>query len=332
MKLLSKSAKAPVKATSKAAGYDLSSAHDDVVHAKSRKLIRTDLAMTVPPGTYGRIAPRSGLALKHSIDIDAGVINEDYTGPVGILMINHGTQDFIIKTGDRIAQLILERITSEPIIITSELSSSSRGNKGLGSTGVKQINIIQTKPANNINGDRRSPDNYGRGVRGDEQTDDKKIHYQLQDQCNIESIPTHCALPSDSPTTSTPPPVPPELAPGQTHPTAPEESALSSSSTSVQDPEPGPSERIRMDGRMPASWPLAFPSPPEKTPRTRYVRYPLDSGEDSSDEERDSSSGRDSGVGGESPRPNGTEGSAAGSWQSHSPPKEGDWGPGSSPA
>ena len=100
VKLLSSNAKAPVKATSKAAGYDLSSAHNDVIPAKSRKLIRTDLAMTVPPGTYGRIAPRSGLALKHSIDIGAGVIDENYTGPVGILMINHSAQDFTIKTGD----------------------------------------------------------------------------------------------------------------------------------------------------------------------------------------------------------------------------------------
>ena len=100
IKLLSDNAKPPVKSMSKAAGYDLASAHDDVVLAKSRKLIQTDLAMTVPSGTYGRIAPRSGLAFKHSIDIGAGVIDEDYTGPVSILIINHGTQDFTIKTGD----------------------------------------------------------------------------------------------------------------------------------------------------------------------------------------------------------------------------------------
>ena len=87
-----------------------------------------------------------------------------------------------------------------------------------------------------------------------------------------------------------------------------------------------------MDGRPPVSWPLEFPSAPERTPLRRYVRNPLDTGEDSSDEERDSSSGRESGEGGESPGPTGTEGSAAGSWQSHSPPKDGDSAPGSSPA
>ena len=295
VKLLSNCARPPTKATSKAAGYDLSSAHDDVIPANSRKLIRTDLAMTVPPGTYGRIAPRSGLALKHSIDIGAGVINEDYTGPVGILMINHSTQDFTIKTGDRIAQLILERIADEPIIITQELSESSRGNKGFGSTGVKQINIIHTKQENNTNGSKRSPDNYGKDGRDDELTGDRKIHYQLPDQCNIERIPTHCALLSDSPKTSTLPPVLPESAPGQTRPTDPEGNALSSSSTSVQDPELGLAEKIRKDGRPHASWPLESPSSPERTPLRRYVRNPLDTGEDSSDEERDSSSGRESG-------------------------------------
>ena len=243
VKLLSNSARAPVKASSKAAGYDLSSAHDDVIPAKSRKLIRTDLAMTVPPGTYGRIAPRSGLALKHSIDIGAGVIDEDYTGPVGIIMINHGTHDFTVKTGDRIAQLILECISNEPVIITSELSASTRGDQGFGSTGAKQINIIRAKQENNTSDGRRSPDNYGKGDPGDVQTDDRKIHYQLQDQCNIGGILTHRALPSGSPTISTPPPTLPASAPDQTRPTDPGESASSASSTSVQDPELGLSVR-----------------------------------------------------------------------------------------
>ena len=292
----------------------------------------TDLAMTVPPGTYGRIAPRSGLALKYSIDIGAGVIDEDYTGSVGILMINQSDQDFVIKTGDRIAQLILERIANKPIIIVSELSSSSRGSRGFGSTGVNQINIIQTKQENNTSGDRRSPDNYGKGGQGDELTDDRKIRYQLPDQCNKERIPTHHAPPLGSPTTSTPPPKPPGSVPDQTPPTDPGRIASSASSTSVQDPELGLAERIRKDGRPPASWPLDSPSAPERTPLRRYVLNPPDTGEDSSDEERDSSSGRESGVGGEFPGPTGTEGSAVGSWQSHSPPKDRDSPPESSPA
>ena len=242
-------------------------------------------------------------------------------------MINQGTQDFTIKTGDRIAQLILERIANEPITITQELSESSRGNKGFGSTGVKQINIILAKQENNTSGDRRNPDNYGRDGPDDERTDNKKIHYQLQDQCNIVRIPTHRALPSDSPRTSTPPPEPPESAPNRTRPTDPGGSASSSSSTSEQDPELGLSVRTHKDGRPPES-----PSVPERTPLRRYIRNPLDTGEGSSDEERDSSPGRESGVGGEFPGPTGTEGSAVGSWQSHSPPNDGDSASGSSPA
>jgi len=108
IKLLSDKAKPLAKQSIEAAGYDLSSAQDDIIPAGSRKLIQTDVAMTVPPGTYGRIAPRSGLALKHHIDIGAGVIDRDYIGPVAVLMVNHGSQDFKVNLGDRIAQLILE--------------------------------------------------------------------------------------------------------------------------------------------------------------------------------------------------------------------------------
>ena len=107
--------------------------------------------MTVPPGTYGRIAPRSGLALKNHIDISTGVIDRDYTGPVGILMVNNGLQDFKVNSGDRIAQLILEQIADEPIIVTQELTDTARGDGGFGSTGAKQINIILGKQENNTN-------------------------------------------------------------------------------------------------------------------------------------------------------------------------------------
>ena len=327
--LLSDKAKPLAKLTSKAAGYNLSSTHDDVILAKSRKLIQTDLAMTVPSGTYGQIAPRSGLALKHSIDIGASVIDEDYTGPVGILMINHGTQDFIIRTGDRIAQLILERIADEPIIVTQELSDSSRGNKGFGSTGVKQINIIQTKSENNTNDNKTSQDKYGRDDRDDKQIGDRSSHYQKPDLCSRKDTQARHDLPN-SPSSTKPPPTPLELARDQSPLTAPGESVLSSSSTSVQDPEPGPSEKTCKDGWMPASWPLDSPSAPDKTPRRRYIQNLPDTGEDSSNEETNSSLGSELGVRGELLCPIGTKGSGSAQWQSHSPPKEGDWGPGSS--
>ena len=90
---------------------------------------------TIPKGVYGRIAPRSGLAAKHMIDIGAGVIDPDYTGEVKVVIFNHSSNDFIIKEGDKIAQLILERVSIlEPIICVQKPHTSGRGGQGFGST------------------------------------------------------------------------------------------------------------------------------------------------------------------------------------------------------
>lgn len=71
-----------------------SSAEDCTVPSRSQKLIRTDLSLAIPVGTYGRVAPRSGLAHKHSIDTGAGVIDSDYRGPLGIILFNFSDKDF----------------------------------------------------------------------------------------------------------------------------------------------------------------------------------------------------------------------------------------------
>lgn len=83
----------------------------------------------------GRIAPRSGLASKHFIDTGAGVIDADYRGQVKVLLFNHNESDFEIKEGDRIAQLILERIYTPEVVEVQELEESVRGAGGFGSTG-----------------------------------------------------------------------------------------------------------------------------------------------------------------------------------------------------
>lgn len=83
----------------------------------------------------GRIAPRSGLAAKHMIDTGAGVIDADYRGQVRVLLFNHGETDFEVKEGDRVAQLILERIYTPEIQVVEELEESVRGAGGFGSTG-----------------------------------------------------------------------------------------------------------------------------------------------------------------------------------------------------
>jgi dUTPase len=88
-----------------------------------------------PPKTDGRIAPRSGLASKHFIDTGAGVIDADYRGQVKVLLFNHAETDFEIKEGDRIAQLVLERIYTPDVVEVQELEASVRGAGGFGSTG-----------------------------------------------------------------------------------------------------------------------------------------------------------------------------------------------------
>ncbi|KAL0819062.1 hypothetical protein ABMA28_008340 [Loxostege sticticalis] len=125
----------PLKGSEKAAGFDLKSAYDYVVPARGKLLIKTDLQIELPPGCYGRVAPRSGLALKNFIDVGAGVIDEDYRGNVGVVLFNHSDQDFVVTKGDRIAQLICERIYYSELEEVSNLSETKRADGGFGSTG-----------------------------------------------------------------------------------------------------------------------------------------------------------------------------------------------------
>ncbi|KAI3782379.1 hypothetical protein L2E82_12424 [Cichorium intybus] len=136
VKKLSEKAVLPARGSSLAAGYDLSSATETKVPARGKALVPTDLSIAVPEGTYARIAPRSGLAWKHSIDVGAGVIDADYRGPVGVILFNHSDTDFEVKTGDRIAQLIIEKIITPEVMEVDDLDSTVRGAGGFGSTGV----------------------------------------------------------------------------------------------------------------------------------------------------------------------------------------------------
>jgi dUTP pyrophosphatase len=135
VKRLSENARLPVRASAGAAGYDLFAAEDQIINAASRRVIKTDISIAVPAMHYGRIAPRSGLSFKNGIDIGAGVIDEDYTGPVGVLMVNNGTGPFEVKKGNRIAQLLLERVSQPDVEEVEELPRTERGAKGFGSTG-----------------------------------------------------------------------------------------------------------------------------------------------------------------------------------------------------
>ncbi|XP_064981155.1 deoxyuridine 5'-triphosphate nucleotidohydrolase-like isoform X1 [Musa acuminata AAA Group] len=136
VKKLSQNAILPSRASPLSAGYDLSSAAGVLVPARGKALVPTDLSIAIPADTYARIAPRSGLAWKHSIDVGAGVIDADYRGPIGVILFNHSDVDFEVKPGDRIAQVIIERIMTPEVVEVLDLDSTVRGDGGFGSTGV----------------------------------------------------------------------------------------------------------------------------------------------------------------------------------------------------
>uniref|UniRef100_F6ZCU3 Deoxyuridine 5'-triphosphate nucleotidohydrolase n=1 Tax=Ornithorhynchus anatinus TaxID=9258 RepID=F6ZCU3_ORNAN len=132
---LSDRATAPTRGSARAAGYDLYSAYDYSIPAMEKALVKTDIQISLPSGCYGRVAPRSGLAAKHFIDVGAGVIDEDYRGNVGVILFNFGKEKFEVKKGDRIAQLICERVFYPELEEVQGLDDTERGSGGFGSTG-----------------------------------------------------------------------------------------------------------------------------------------------------------------------------------------------------
>ena len=139
--LLHASAKLPKKATESAAGYDVFAYTTLTVQAKSRAMVPTGVAALAPPGTYIRIAPRSGLAFK-SIDVAAGVVDPDYRGEIKVILVNNSDDTMKITPGLRIAQLILERIiTNADVVQVESLPATTRGSQGFGSTGMAYLNM-----------------------------------------------------------------------------------------------------------------------------------------------------------------------------------------------
>ena len=134
---LSPRASSPVRGSIGAAGLDLRAAERVLVPPGGRACIQTDLQVAVPDGFYGRIAARSGLALKHGIDVGGGVIDADFRGPVGVILFNHGEEAFQVAWRDRIAQLIIEAVACPAPMEVASLEETDRGAGGFGSTGVQ---------------------------------------------------------------------------------------------------------------------------------------------------------------------------------------------------
>lgn len=134
----------PEYATPHAAGMDLRAALPEsetwVLQPGERRLVPTGLVMAVPTGFEAQVRPRSGLALRHGVTVlnAPGTIDADYRGEVAVLLINHGTEPFEIRRGDRLAQVLVAPVSTwewEPKMHLAALGSTERGEGGYGSTG-----------------------------------------------------------------------------------------------------------------------------------------------------------------------------------------------------
>jgi len=132
-------AQLPAYQTQQAAGMDLYAflEKEEVLNSGERKLIGTGLKIALPEGFEAQVRPRSGLALKHGITVlnSPGTIDADYRGEIKVLLINHGDAPFIIKNGERIAQLVVSEYRPIKWLEVSELQETQRGEGGYGSTG-----------------------------------------------------------------------------------------------------------------------------------------------------------------------------------------------------
>jgi dUTP pyrophosphatase len=121
------------------AGYDLRSAENAVVPARSRHTVNTGVSIALPAGYVALVHPRSGLAAKHGITVlnAPGTVDAGYRGQMLITLVNHSDEDFEISRGDRIAQVLFQKFESARFVHVTELPGSQRGSAGFGSTGVK---------------------------------------------------------------------------------------------------------------------------------------------------------------------------------------------------
>ena len=129
----------PAYMTPHASGIDLyADLPDDlVVNPGARALVATGIAIEIPVGYEAQVRPRSGLALKYGISLvnTPGTIDADYRGEIGVIVINHGTEPFVVRNGERIAQMVFAPFARASLVEVEELGGTSRGNGGFGHTG-----------------------------------------------------------------------------------------------------------------------------------------------------------------------------------------------------
>ena len=125
-------AKAPIRATPWAAGTDLYSAFEYFIPPRGKVTIDTGIQLIIPVGYYGRLAAKSGKSKNHSLEIGAGVIDVDYTGPVHVVTYNHSDKPYEVVQGEPIVQVVLEKIAIPLLEEIQETSETPRGDKGFG--------------------------------------------------------------------------------------------------------------------------------------------------------------------------------------------------------
>jgi dUTP pyrophosphatase len=153
-KRLTPDAIAPTQQTDGAAGFDLHALTDVTLYPGERSLVKTGIAVQIPKGYVGMVCSRSGLALKHGVFVlnAPGIVDSDYRGDVGVILMNMGGYEYTVLSGDRIAQLVIAPIGKSVVMEVSELDDTQRGAGGFGSTGIAQQPLVPKTPDFIING------------------------------------------------------------------------------------------------------------------------------------------------------------------------------------
>ena len=125
----------PEYSSAGAAGADLRASEAVEIPPGARAAVPTGVRLQIPPGHVGLVWPRSGLAVRHGIDTLAGVIDSDYRGEVRVVLVNHGEAPFRVAPGDRVAQLLIQRVERAAFVAVPTIDETHRGRGGFGSTG-----------------------------------------------------------------------------------------------------------------------------------------------------------------------------------------------------
>jgi dUTP pyrophosphatase len=137
VKRLDPSVSLPAYARDGDAGLDLAAAHDVAFEPNGRALVATGLAVAIPAGFAGLVLPRSGLARAQGVTVlnSPGLVDSGYRGELKVLLVNHGAATITLRRGERVAQLVIQRVERAELVEVSELPPSERGAGGFGSTG-----------------------------------------------------------------------------------------------------------------------------------------------------------------------------------------------------